>query len=29
MQAIPTWLVLDPYAALIGAASQLSALDPS
>ena len=29
MRAIPTWLVLDPYAALIGASSQLSALDPS
>lgn len=29
MRAIPTWLVLDPYAALIGAASQLAALDPS
>jgi glucokinase len=27
MRAIPTWLVTDPYAALIGAASQLSALD--
>ena len=27
MQAIPTWLVTDPYAALIGAASQLSALE--
>ena len=27
MRAIPTWLVLDPYAALIGAASQLSALE--
>jgi glucokinase len=26
MRAIPTWLVLDPYAALIGAASQLAAL---
>ena len=25
--AIPTWLVLDPYAALIGAASQLPALE--
>ena len=29
MRAIPTWLVLDPYAALIGAASQLAALDAS
>ena len=29
MQAIPTWLVLDPYAALIGAASQLAALEPA
>jgi len=27
MRAIPTWLVLDPYAALIGAASQLAALE--
>ena len=27
MRAIPTWLVLDPYAALIGAASQLQGLD--
>ena len=27
MRAIPTWLVQDPYAALIGAASQLAALD--
>ena len=27
MRAIPAWLVLDPYAALIGAASQLSALE--
>ncbi len=27
MRAIPTWLVLDPYAALIGAASQLQALE--
>lgn len=29
MRAIPTWLVLDPYSALIGAASQLAALRPS
>ncbi|HEY5412124.1 MAG TPA: glucokinase [Caulobacteraceae bacterium] len=29
MRAIPTWLVLDPYAALIGAASQLSSLEPA
>ena len=29
MQAIPTWLVLDPYAALIGAASQLPVLEAS
>jgi glucokinase len=28
VRAIPTGLVMDPYAALIGAASQLSALDP-
>ena len=27
MRAIPTWLVMDPYAALIGAASQLAALE--
>ena len=27
MRAIPTWLVLDPYAALIGVASQLEALE--
>ena len=27
MRAIPTWLVTDPYAALIGAASQLAALE--
>jgi glucokinase len=27
MRAIPTWLVMDPYAALIGAASQLTALE--
>ncbi len=27
MRAIPTWLVTDPYAALVGAASQLAALE--
>ena len=29
MKAIPTWLVTDPYAALVGAASQLAALEAS
>lgn len=29
MRAIPTWLVTDPYAPLIGAASQLAALEAS
>ena len=29
VNAIPTWLVMDPYAALIGAASQLATLEPT
>jgi glucokinase len=29
MQAIPTWLILEPYTALIGAASLLGSLEPA
>lgn len=29
MQAIPTWLILEPYTALIGAASLLKSLEPT